>query len=419
MSGFLRSINFSLISPHGDHPVPLLVATISTFLVLTITKLKGSNSRLVNIFSIYTGCIGLWLFGLYELTVAQNPSQGLFWGRFLNVAALFIPATFLHFVNLLIEPKRELSQQPSVVAAYVLSLLYMTMSPTHYFIFGSTPKPDLYYFPQVGTFYPITVLSFFVFVGWGHWKLYRAYLHSVGLRRNHFKYVFVAYLVGYMGGTQAWLPMFGYRMIPYSITGLPICMAILSYAVVAHHLMDVSVIIRKTIIYAMVTGVLTLLYMGIVAAFAKIFAGLTGYQTVFSSAVAAGLITICFQPLRKRVQIMVDSKFFRQYVDREEKLYELSREVVTHTTPEAMAQALMRVLQDTLHPKVGALYLKSREGSGFLPTGAWGNRWELPMPEDNPLARYFSDHPQPFVQEEETGASRSTRNAGHKERNAA
>src|SRR5213083_2092035 len=118
-------------------------------------------------------------------------------------------------------------------------------------------------------------------------------------------------------------------------------------------------------------GTLTVVYLGVVTLFAKVFEGLTGYQTFFSSAVAAGLITICFQPLRKRVQAFVDKKFFRQYVDREEKLYELSREVITHTTPEAMAQALIRVLGDTLHPKVGALFLKSRDGSGYAPVANW------------------------------------------------
>mgnify|MGYP000573645710 CR=1 FL=1 len=141
----------------------------------------------------------------------------------------------------------------------------------------------------------------------------------------------------------------------------------------------------------------------------------------FSSALAAGLITIGFQPLRKRVQAFVDSKFFRQYVDREEKLYELSREVITHTTPEAMAEALMHVLKDTLHPKSGVLYLKSRQGTGFEPMAAWGDAAKTSMPEANVLASYFADHPQPFVHEvsDDVGGPRDTRNPLHKNRNAA
>ena len=117
--------------------------------------------------------------------------------------------------------------------------------------------------------------------------------------------------------------------------------------------MDITVIIRKTLVYSSVMGILASIYLIVIAVFARLFEGLTGYQTVFSSTIAAALIAFCFQPLKKRVQMLVDRKFFRSYVDREEKLYELSREVITHTTPEAMAQALMRVLQESLHPKVG------------------------------------------------------------------
>jgi hypothetical protein len=142
------------------------------------------------------------------------------------------------------------------------------------------------------------------------------------------------------------------------------------------------------------------------------FENFSGYQTLFSSAAAAGLISFCFQPLRKRVQSFIDKKFFRQYVDREEKLYELSREVITHTTPEAMGGALMHVLDEALHPKGGALFLRSRDGGGFTPVSRIGSS-ALPerMDEDNELARYFKDHPQPFVRDlsDELGESRSTR----------
>ena len=137
-----------------------------------------------------------------------------------------------------------------------------------------------------------------------------------------------------------------------------------------------------------------------------------------SSAIAAGLITVCFQPLRKRVQEFVDTKFFREYVDREEKLYELSREVITHTTPEAMSEALLRVITEALHPKVGALYLRSSDRLGFVRAAAPGSG-NLParMEEDNSLSHYFRDHPQPFVQDNESnvGGPQSTRAKDNRE----
>ena len=186
----------------------------------------------------------------------------------------------------------------------------------------------------------------------------------------------------------------------------------MAYGTLRYRVMDINLIFRKTLIYSTVVATLMVLYLGVVAVVTHLFEGLTGYQTVFSSAVAAAIISFGFQPLRKRVQAFVDKKFFRQYVDREEKLYELSREVVTHTTTDEMGKALMRVIAEALHPKSGALYLRAPDRNGFVRISDQGPS-HLPerMDEENVLALYFRNHPQPFVQDmaAEMGRSHSTR----------
>jgi hypothetical protein len=173
-----------------------------------------------------------------------------------------------------------------------------------------------------------------------------------------------------------------------------------------------NIIFRKTLVYTVVAGALIALYLGTTTLLAHLFEGLTVHQTLFSSAVAAGLMTVSFQPLLKRVGAFFDHKFFQLHIDREEKLYELSREVITHTTPEAMGEALMRVIEDALHPKSGTLFLRSPDRNGFVRASGVGSS-TLParMQEDNALALYFRDHPQPFVQDipSELGRSHSTR----------
>jgi hypothetical protein len=72
----------------------------------------------------------------------------------------------------------------------------------------------------------------------------------------------------------------------------------------------------------------------------------------------------------------------------------------------------MRVLEETLHPKGMVLYLRTHDGGGFSRvSGARMADVPAQMEEDNELARYFIDHPQPFVQDltEELGHSLSTR----------
>src|SRR6267154_85974 len=102
------------------------------------------------------------------------------------------------------------------------------------------------FYPQPGPLYIPFLVFFVVYVGLALWALAMGFRHSSGLKRTQIKYVFVAYFVGYAGGAQAFLPVFGVHMFVLSMYAIPICMGILAYTVMAHRLMDINVIIRKT-----------------------------------------------------------------------------------------------------------------------------------------------------------------------------
>ena len=77
-----------------------------------------------------------------------------------------------------------------------------------------------------------------------------------------------------------------------------------------------------------------------------------------------------------------------------------------------MSTALLRVIDEALHPKAVGLYLRAPDGNGFIRVSN-PNSSTLPdrVDEDNGLAVYFKDHPQPFVQDlaSDVGQSFSTR----------
>lgn len=343
--------------------------------------------------------------------IATLPSTRWFFLYLANLIAIGIPATYFCFVKSFVDDPSRLSQSHKWAIGLSSALFLASLCFPKLFVPG-LQRIDSTHLPVAGPLMWIFALQFLGLTLAGAWALVAAALRQRGAQRNKTLYVLLGCVIGLCGGFTTFPPTLGIgKAYPYGIALTPVYSILITYAIVKHRLMDITVIIRKTMVYAGVMAILTTTYLAIVALFAKVFEGISGSQTVFPSVLAAALITVFFQPLRRRIQAFVDRKFFRSYVDREEKLYELSREVITHTTPEAMAQALMRVLQESLHPKVGVLYLKSREGGGFVPTGAWGSQAGDPMPDDNPLARYFTAHPQPFVQDvtDELGESRSTR----------
>jgi hypothetical protein len=352
--------------------------------------------------------VAVWSFGLGMMTLSKSQHIANFWIRVHYTGANLIPIVFLHFILYFLG--QQARQKRIIVIGYSISLIFEIMNMAGYLAIP-VPKPPFLFYTSPGRFYNLYSLYFGICVIYAHFLLLKAW-RVQNARRRQIQYLFLGSGIGFFGGSTAFLPVYNIQIFPFGMYLVALYVFIVGYAILYYQLLDISIIIRKTLIYSMVISALTLIYMAIVALFARVFEGLTGYQTVFSSAIAAGLITVGFQPLRKRIQGFVDEKFFRQYVDREEKLYELSREVITHTTSEAMVDSLMRVLGDTLHPKSAAIYLRSRDGDGFVLMSNKESSLPSQMPESNPLTDYFTDHPQPFVRQDvddHIGASLDTR----------
>jgi signal transduction histidine kinase len=83
---------------------------------------------------------------------------------------------------------------------------------------------------------------------------------------------------------------------PLVALGIPIAVGI---AIVRHRLLDIDVVISKTIVYGALAAFITIVYVGVVVGVGAIAGSVA---TPALSAVAAAIVAIAFQPIRRRVQ---------------------------------------------------------------------------------------------------------------------
>jgi hypothetical protein len=384
---------------------------IANLIIGSLVLWQNPKGRRNQTFACFCGAVAFWSLFYFLWQISRDERRALIMCRLLMFGAIWIPVFFFHYTVSLL--RIETRAKNLLVGSYVLSaFLGLCDLASSGVVARVEPRLGFAFWPVPGPFLHVHLAMFASSVFYACWILFRGIQRHQGQERMQMLYSLIATIIGFGGGSINYLLWYNIPLRPVTNLAVSFYTVIIAYTIMRHRLMDISIIIRKTLIYSSVAGTLMALYLGVIALVTHFFEGLTGYETVFSSAVAAAIISFGFQPLRKRVQAFVDKKFFRQYVDREEKLYELSREVVTHTTTDEMGKALMRVITEALHPKAGALYLRAPDRNGFVRvSGTAESKLPDQMNEENALTAYFRGHPQPFVQDmsAESGRSYSTR----------
>jgi signal transduction histidine kinase len=108
---------------------------------------------------------------------------------------------------------------------------------------------------------------------------------------------------------------------PLVALGIPISVGI---AIVRHRLLDIDVVISKTIVYGALAAFITVVYVGVVIGVGQLAGSVA---TPALSAVAAAIVALAFQPLRRRVQRLADRFVYGRRVTPYEALSDFSERV--------------------------------------------------------------------------------------------
>jgi hypothetical protein len=141
---------------------------------------------------------------------------------------------------------------------------------------------------------------------------------STGGERQQLKWVaYAAALWAFVSPAGSTVPTVGPLLFIAGMLGLPISVGI---AILRYRLYDIDILIRRTLIYSVLTGTLALVYFGGVILLQGVFRALTGQTSELAIIVSTLTIAGLFAPLRRRIQDVIDRRFYRRKYDAEQVL---------------------------------------------------------------------------------------------------
>jgi hypothetical protein len=90
----------------------------------------------------------------------------------------------------------------------------------------------------------------------------------------------------------------------------------------------------------------------------KLIKAITGETTQLASVISTLVIAALFQPLRQRLQQVIDRRFYRRQYDAEQTLASFGAKLRDEVDLDGLSEHIVAVVQDTMQPETISLWLK-------------------------------------------------------------
>ncbi len=296
-------------------------------LILSVVVVRFAQTKTHRLWAVFNLVVALWSFGSFLAGVASNPAEAVPRWKFTYMAATFIAVEFYHFTCYFCELRRQFM----LIAIYLQGILFalligftnLFISPV-IFIFNS-----IYYHGATPLFiiwlFPFCSITFLTFV-----ELFKNTKRSVDSKRIQALYIFWGMALGWAGGLSTLLPPFRIPMYPFWHLSIWGYMVIMTYAIFKYRLMDIFIVVKRSIVYSILIATISIIYLLLVVLTEKWLQITMGYRSILISVVSAFGLGIILIPLKNRIQNFIDRIFIHGSPSDIAEQNEMLRKEVAH-----------------------------------------------------------------------------------------
>jgi hypothetical protein len=157
-----------------------------------------------------------------------------------------------------------------------------------------------------------------------------------------------------------WLLIARLSFVVVSIFDLVLLPIPLSFAIaiLRYRLWDIDIIINRTLVYGTLTVILTVVYVGLIIGLSALLRGIISQDNSVAIVLSTLAIAAVFQPLRHRIQAVIDRRFYRSKYDAARTLAAFSATLRNEVNLDQLKEHLLAVVEETMQPAHASLWLR-------------------------------------------------------------
>jgi two-component system NtrC family sensor kinase len=341
--------------------IPPFVSLLTLFALAGLAVLRGKGRKVNLLFAGICFLGGLLSIDKALASVATDPGLVLRVSRIDHMFVVFFIPVYLHFTHSFLGIARR---KWLIGLAYAFSGCLSVLSQGDYYLEGvkqyffgyyARGGPLMYVFGAGSTANTLYCLCI----------LFRSLRQEKDPdRKNKTKYIILG-----LGGAALmahfnFLPLVGIGFYPLgNFAFIPILL--LGFAVLKHDLLDIGFVVQKSLIYSLLTGLLTGSFALMIILFNLVFKGVGQRWSIFISIFFLVVIVFVFDPLKKRVQLVIDRILFKGKYDYQKTLAALSNAMASMLNLDEILEKTLRALTEVMYLAWGYVMLMGKGGNQF------------------------------------------------------
>jgi hypothetical protein len=152
-----------------------------------------------------------------------------------------------------------------------------------------------------------------------------------------------------------WVWWVGLILTAVGVVSSPVAMGV---AILRYRFYEIDILINRTLVYGSLSATLVALYFVSILVLQSLFVVLIGEKSTLAVVASTLVIAALFNPFRRRIQSVVDRRFYRSNYDARKTLESFSTQLRNETDLDALGDDLVGVVRETMQPAHVSLWLR-------------------------------------------------------------